>query len=104
MSQIELTVATRGNHAALLPVVLIATSINEARPTPVIQINYEDTGLLNESENAIVQLNTGDKTVFGTVNAVQELQVKFPFLAGKDTKLVRQTPFESCFHESNALP
>lgn len=89
MSQIELTVATRGNHAAVLPVSLIATSINEARPSPVIKITYEDTALLNESEKAVVQLNTGDKFTFGNVNAIQELQNQFPFLAGRDTKLVR---------------
>jgi glutamyl-tRNA synthetase len=32
MSQFELNVATRASQAALLPAVLIATSINEARP------------------------------------------------------------------------
>lgn len=88
MSQIELTVATHGNHAAVLPVSLIATSINEARPSPVIKITYEDTAVLNESEKAIVRLNTGDKFTFGTINVIQELQNQFPFLAGRDTKLV----------------
>lgn len=88
MAQFELTVATRGNHATLLPVVLIATSINEARPTPVININYEDTARLNEGENAVIGLNTVSKSVFGTVNIIQELCAHFPFLADKDTKLV----------------
>lgn len=88
MSQFELTVATRANHAALLPVVLIATSINEARPSPVIQINYEDTALLHRGDKAIVELTTGSKSVFGTVNAIQELCTHFPFLKGKDAKLV----------------
>lgn len=103
MSQIELTVATRGNHAALLPVCLIATSINEARPNPVIKITYEDTAILNESEKAIVQLKTGDKSTFGTINAIQELQTQFPFLAGKDTKLVRYPALVVYFHGSNVL-
>lgn len=32
MAQFELFVATRANQAALLPVVLIVSSLNEARP------------------------------------------------------------------------
>lgn len=91
MTQFDLTVATRGNHAAILPVVLIATSLNEARPAPAIQIKYEDTAVLSEGDKAIVQLTTGGKSVFGTLNAVNELCTAFPFLAGKDTKLVSST-------------
>ncbi|OQE19443.1 hypothetical protein PENSTE_c015G09345 [Penicillium steckii] len=86
MTQYDLTVATRGNHAAILPVVLIATSLNEARPTPAIQIKYEDTAVLSEGDKAIVQLTTSGKSVFGTLNAVKELCTAFPFLAGKDVK------------------
>ena len=88
MSQFDLKVATRANHAALLPVVLIATSINEARPTPVVNIAYEDTALLQDGDKAIVQLVSGSNSVFGTTNVIQELTVHFPFLTGKDAKVV----------------
>lgn len=88
MSQLELNVATRGSHAALLPVTLIATSINEARPSPVIKINYEDTALLNEGDKAVIQLSTGAKSVFGPTDCINELCAQFPFLSGKDAKLV----------------
>lgn len=88
MSQFELTVATRANHAALLPVVLIAASINGARPSPVIKINHEDTAFLSTMGKDIVQLTSGPKSVFGTANAIQELCSRFPFLKGKDAKLV----------------
>ena len=88
MSAFELTVATHANQAAVLPVVLIATSINEARPIPVIKIKYEDTAVLNEGDNAIVQLTGGSNSVFGTGNAIQELFTHFPFLRSKDAKLV----------------
>ncbi|CAG8124601.1 unnamed protein product [Penicillium salamii] len=88
MSQsFNLNVATRANHAALLPVVLIATSINEARPTPVINISYQDTALLQDGDKAIVQLVAGSKSVFGTSDVIQELTVHFPFLTGKDAKV-----------------
>ena len=88
MTQFDLTVATGGNHAALLPVILIATSINEARPSPVIKITYEDTALLNEDEKAVIRLTTSSKSVFGTIGAIEELRAQFPFLSGKDTKMV----------------
>ncbi|KXG49574.1 Glutamyl-tRNA synthetase, class Ib, archaeal/eukaryotic cytosolic [Penicillium griseofulvum] len=87
MSAHELKVATRGNHAALLPVVLIVTSINEARPTPVVTITYEDTALLQDGDKAIVQLISGSDSVFGPANVIQELMKHFPFLAGKDSKV-----------------
>lgn len=89
----QLTLASRANQAALLPVLLIATSINEARPTPVININYEDTALLHEGENAVVQFTGASGTpVYGTEKAIQELRLNFPFLNSKDEKLVRLLP------------
>lgn len=91
MTQYDLTVATRAGHAALLPVVLIATSINEARPSPVINIKYEDTALLNEGDKAILQLSAAGKSVFGTIPAIQELCAHFPYLVGKDAAIVSYT-------------
>jgi glutamyl-tRNA synthetase len=88
MTQYELKVATRANHSAVLPVVLIATSINEARPTPVINISYEDTALLQDGDKAVVQLISGTNNVFGTINVIQSLTEHFPFLIGKDAKAV----------------
>lgn len=88
MTQFDLTVATRGSHAALLPVILIATSINEARSTPVINLKYEDTALLNEGDKAILQLSTAGKSVFGTIPAIQELCTHFPYLVGKEAAVV----------------
>lgn len=101
MAQLELTVATRGNHAALLPVLLVVTSINEARPNPVIKVNYEDSALLSENEKAILQLNTGTKSVFGTIDAIGELCAHFPFLSGKDAKLVCVLPLDHSSSESS---
>ena len=86
MSEYELKVATRGNHAALLPVVLIVTSINEA--PPVVNITFEDTALLQDGDKAIVQLISGSNSVFGTADVIQELTTHFPYLVGKDPKVV----------------
>ncbi|PWY79615.1 glutamyl-tRNA synthetase [Aspergillus heteromorphus CBS 117.55] len=88
MAQFQLTLATRANQAALLPVLLVATSINEARPTPVITITYEDAAVLSQGDKAIVQFTGASGTpAYGTQNAIQELRNSFPFLKGKDEKL-----------------
>lgn len=97
MSQFKLTVATRANQALVLPVLLVATSINEARPSPVINITYEDTALLHEGDKAIVQFTGVSGTpVYGTEKAIQELRVSFPFLTSKDGKLVSHPHMIGC--------
>lgn len=89
MSQFKLSLATKANQASLLPVLLVATSINEARPTPVIAINFEDAAVLPEGEKAIVQFTgASGAPVYGTDNAIKELRASFPFLNGKDEKSV----------------
>ncbi|KAJ5498056.1 Glutamyl/glutaminyl-tRNA synthetase class Ib [Penicillium expansum] len=90
MTQFELFVATCANHAALLPVVLIASSINEARPAPIINISLEDTSLLTEGDKSIIKFQIDDKTVTGTIPIIQELCAQFPFLVGKDAKLEKE--------------
>ncbi|GLB01844.1 hypothetical protein AtubIFM57258_000254 [Aspergillus tubingensis] len=87
MSQFKLSLATKANQASLLPVLLVATSINEARPTPVIAINFEDAAVLPEGQKAIVQFTgASGAPVYGTDNAIKELRASFPFLNGKDEK------------------
>lgn len=89
MAQSQLVVALRAHHASLLPVLLIATSVNEARPSPVINIRYEDTALLQEGDKAIIQFTgAGGSPVYGTENAIKELRATYPFLKGKDEKQV----------------
>ncbi|KAI9933287.1 hypothetical protein ASPWEDRAFT_53076 [Aspergillus wentii DTO 134E9] len=91
MSQFQLSLATRANQALLLPVLFVATSINEARPSPVITITYEDTAVLNEGENAVVQFTGASGTpVFGTQKVIEELRNSFPYLTSKDDKLENQ--------------
>lgn len=92
MSKVNLTLATRANQALLLPVLLVATSINESRPEPVIQITYEDAAELQQGDKAVVQFTGASGTpVYGTVNALRELQSSFPYLKSKDEQLVRRT-------------
>jgi glutamyl-tRNA synthetase len=89
MSNMQLTLAAKANQASLLPVLLVATSINEARPSPVITTTYEDKAVLEQGDKAIVQFTGISGTpVFGTVNAILELLKDFPFLNSKDQKVV----------------
>ncbi|KAJ5466491.1 Glutamyl/glutaminyl-tRNA synthetaseclass Ib [Penicillium desertorum] len=87
MTLFDLFVATRASQAALLPVVLIASSINEARPASIINISLEDTVLLTGGENSTIQFQADGKTVTGTIPIIQELCARFPFLVGKDTRV-----------------
>ena len=84
----QLTLATRANQAALLPVLLVATSINEARPSPVIAITYEDTAVLSQGDKATVEFTANGAPVYGPDNVIKELRANFPYLNGKDEKLV----------------
>ncbi|KAJ5585508.1 Glutamyl-tRNA synthetase class Ib archaeal/eukaryotic cytosolic [Penicillium hispanicum] len=86
MTRSDLLVAACANHAELLPVVLIASSINEAHGNPVINIVIEDTALLTVDEKSTVKYETGNKSVTGTIPIIQELCAHFPFLVGKDAK------------------
>ncbi|KAL4947901.1 tRNA synthetases class I, catalytic domain-containing protein [Aspergillus filifer] len=86
MSQFQLTLATKANQAALLPILLVATSVNEARPTPVITVNYEDVATLERGNKAIVEFVGASGPVYG-VKALEELRSTFPFLNSKEEKL-----------------
>ncbi|KAJ5374011.1 Glutamyl-tRNA synthetase class Ib archaeal/eukaryotic cytosolic [Penicillium concentricum] len=87
MIQFNLFVVTRASQAALLPVVLIVSSINEARPSPIVKISLDDTALLTEGEKSIIQFQAGDKTVTGTIPFIQELCAQFPFLVGNNARV-----------------
>ncbi|RAH48477.1 glutamate--tRNA ligase GUS1 [Aspergillus brunneoviolaceus CBS 621.78] len=86
MSQFQLTLATRANPAALLPVLLVATSLNQEQE--VIAINYEDSAVLSSGDKATVELTGANGSpVYGSDNAIKELRAAFPFLNAKDEKL-----------------
>ncbi|KAI9369890.1 tRNA synthetases class I, catalytic domain-containing protein [Aspergillus egyptiacus] len=87
MSQFQLNLATKANQAALLPVLLVATSVNEARPTPIIAINYEDAATLQQGDKAIVEFVGPNGPVYGPQDVLQGLRSVFPFLNSKEEKL-----------------
>ncbi|KAL2863517.1 glutamate--tRNA ligase GUS1 [Aspergillus lucknowensis] len=91
MSQFQLTLATKANQAALLPILLVATSVNEARPSPIIAINFEDAAALPQGDKAIVEfIGASGVPVYGVQDAFQEIRTTFPFLNSKEEKLENQ--------------
>ena len=82
MTNFKLTIASGANPAAVLPVLLIATSVNEARPKPVIDVCYEDAPTIASTADSIVQFIGANKTASGTSEAIDELRATFPFLKG----------------------
>ncbi|RDW93126.1 glutamate--tRNA ligase GUS1 [Aspergillus mulundensis] len=87
MSQFQLTLATKANQATLLPILLVATSVNEARPTPVITINYEDVAVLPRGDKAVVEFIAANGTPVYGATALKELLLSFPYLNSKEEKL-----------------
>ncbi|EAA58880.1 hypothetical protein AN8224.2 [Aspergillus nidulans FGSC A4] len=87
MSQFQLTLATKANQAALLPILLVATSVNEARPAPVITINYEDATVLPRGDKEIVEFTAANGTLVYGSAAFKELLLSFPYLNSKEEKL-----------------
>lgn len=78
----KLVCASGANPAGLLPATLIATSVNEARPSPVVEITYENAPTL-PSGDVIEFTGANGKTVQGLDAVIAELRVQFPFLNSK---------------------
>lgn len=89
MATCKLLCAAGANPAGLLPATLIATSVNEARTSPVIDITYENVPTLTGGD--VIQLTTADgTTVEGLGAVIAELRVQFPFLNSKHEAQVRR--------------
>jgi glutamyl-tRNA synthetase len=78
----KLVCASGANPAGLLPATLIATSVNEARPSPVVDITYENVPAL-PSGDVIEFTDASGTTVQGLDAVIAELRVQFPFLKSK---------------------
>lgn len=82
MATYKLICASGSNPAGLLPATLIASSVNEARPSPVVAITYENAPTLPGGD--VIEFTTPDgKTVNGLDSVIAELRAQFPFLKSK---------------------
>ncbi|KAH8702161.1 glutamyl-tRNA synthetase [Talaromyces proteolyticus] len=83
MATFKLLCASGANPATVLPATLIATSVNEARPNPVVEIVYETVPTL-PSGDVVEFTGASGQPAVGIEAVVKELRVTFPFLTGKD--------------------
>ncbi|KAK9853769.1 hypothetical protein MYU51_005223 [Penicillium brevicompactum] len=89
MTRFELFVATGATQALLLPAVLIASFINEASPSKIIDVTFVDDSVLGDDEKSIICLQSDGKSITGTAPIIQHLYANFPFLVGKDSQAER---------------
>jgi glutamyl-tRNA synthetase len=88
MTEFNLFAASGANPGTLLPALLIATSVNEARPSPVVTITYENGPTLPGGDAALEFTGASGSPVQGLENTIKELRSTFPFLKGKNEELV----------------
>jgi glutamyl-tRNA synthetase len=88
MAEFKLVAASGANPSTLLPALLIATSVNEARPSPVVTIAYENGPTLPGGDATLEFTGASGVSAQGLENAIRELRDTFPFLKGKNEQLV----------------
>lgn len=88
MATFKLVCAAGANPAELLPATLIATSVNQARPSPVVEITYENTPKLPGGD-ILEFTGASGKTASGLDAVIKELRATFPYLKGKNEAQVR---------------
>lgn len=78
-----LTIASKANQATTLPILLVASLVNESNPDVTISFKFEDVEVLGAS-NSVVELTTGDgSSIFGPTDCLEKLVQDHPFLAEK---------------------
>ena len=88
-----LRIATKANQALTLPVLLVATHVNNSNATPVITVDYEDIASFSPADAAVVtELKyDGASTATGDIAVVQKLLELYPQISsGKDRTSVRK--------------
>lgn len=83
MATFKLVCAGGANPADVLPATLIATSVNQARPSPVVEITYENGPKLPGGD-VIEFTGQSGQTASGLDGVIKELRTTFPFLKGKN--------------------
>lgn len=83
MATFKLVCAAGANPAEVLPATLIATSVNQARPSPVVEITYKEGPKLSAGD-VIEFTGQSGKTASGLDAVIKELRATFPFLKSKN--------------------
>ena len=78
-----LAIASKANQATTLPVLLVASLVNESNSKAAIILKFEEVEVLGSSDSA-VNLVIGDGSpIHGSSNCLETLIQEYPFLSGK---------------------
>lgn len=78
-----LTISSKANQATTLPVLLVASWVNESSPKEAIIVKFEEVEVLGSSDSA-VELIVGDGSpIHGSSNCLEKLAQEYPFLQEK---------------------
>lgn len=92
-----LRIASKANQATTLPVLLVASLVNESNPKEAIILKFEEVELLRSSDSA-VELIVGDGSpIHGSSNCLDKLIQEYSFLSGKHDAHVTLDPYSIKF-------
>lgn len=78
-----LMIASKANQATTLPVLLVASLVNESKPNVAITLNFEEVECLRSSNSAIELIIGNGPPIDGSSNCLEKLAQEYPFLSGK---------------------
>ena len=83
-----LTIASKANQASTVPVLLVASLVNESNPNIAITLKFEEVEVLG-SNNSAVELVVGNGApIYGSPDCLDKLAQGYPFLSGKQDAFV----------------
>lgn len=100
-----LDIASKANQASTFPALLIAHYANESDPDVSINFKFEEAETLKPGGKAAVEFVSGSGTSRnGSEQAISGLVESYPFLQGKNEKVVRrdEPPRSRAVTECNA--
>jgi len=84
-----LNIASKANQATTLPAALVAQYAKESDPNASINVNFEEEEALRSGDQAAVELVVASGTsTYGPVQVICCLIETYPFLQGKNEKVV----------------
>lgn len=96
-----LCIASKANQATTVPVLLVASYVNESDPNASIDIKFQEAETLKSKDGASVELLVKDDTpLYGFDKAISGLTAAYPSLQGKHEALVGDFALNSSGRES----
>lgn len=78
-----LTIASKANQATTLPVLLVASLVNESDPPAAVNLKFEEVEVLGSSNSAVELLVKNGSPIHGSSKCLDKLAQEYPLLSGK---------------------